>query len=395
MMQISDRAKQLNESATLAVSARAAELKRGGTDVVGFGAGEPDFDTPQHIIEATKRALDAGHTRYAKPSSGIPEAKAAVCEKFRRDNRLDYKPDQVIVTVGAKEALFLAFSAILNPGDEVLLPCPYWVSFPEQVRLCGGEVVSIMGDEANGLRVRPEQIAQAVTPKTKVVVFNSPSNPGGFAYSPDETRAIAAALTGKDVIVFADEMYDCLRFGERRENLSFATISPEWAEKTITFNAASKSHAMTGWRVGYAAGPKPLISAMAKIQSHTTSGTATFIHHALVEALTGSQAHVEKMRTEFERRGMHMHARLMAMRGVTCVKPDGAFYCFPNVSGTFSALDVQNSGDFCKKILEVVHVAMVPGDAFGMDTHVRLSFATDMKTIDKGLDRLEKVLGRK
>lgn len=394
-MQISDRVKQLNESATLAVSARAAELKREGTDVVGFGAGEPDFDTPPHIIAAAKRALDAGHTRYAKPASGIPEAKAAVCEKFRRDNGLSYKPEQVIITVGAKEALFLAFSAILNPGDEVVLPCPYWVSFPEQVRMCGAKVVPLMGDEANGLRLSPAQFAAAVTPKTRVIVFNSPSNPGGFAYSPDETRAIATALAGKDVIVFSDEMYDCLRFGERRENLSFAAISTEWAEKTITFNAASKSHAMTGWRVGYAAGPKPLISAMAKIQSHTTSGTATFIHHALVEALTGDQSHVERMRVEFERRGMHMHARLNAMNGVTCVKPDGAFYCFPNVSGTFMRLGVADSGEFCKKVLEESHVALVPGDAFGMDTHVRLSFATDMQTIDKGLDRLDKLLGKK
>lgn len=394
-MQVSDRVKQLNESATLAVSARAAELQRSGIDVVGFGAGEPDFDTPRHIIDAAKKALDAGHTRYAKPASGIPEAKAAVCMKFQRDNGLTYKPDQVIITVGAKEALFLAFSAILNAGDEVVLPSPYWVSFPEQVRLCGGKVVPVMGDETNGLRLRPEQFAAAVTPNTRVIVFNSPSNPGGFAYSPDETRAIAAALSGKDIIIFSDEMYDCLRFGERRENLSFAAISPEWAEKTITFNAASKSHAMTGWRVGFAAGPKPLISAMAKIQSHTTSGTATFIHHALVEALTGDQSHVERMRSEFERRGMHMHARLNSMRGVTCVKPDGAFYCFPNVSGTFSALGVKNSGEFCKMVIDESHVALVPGDAFGMDTHVRLSFATDMKTIDKGLARLEKLLGRK
>lgn len=392
-MQLSDRVKQINESATLAVSARASEMQRAGVDVVSFGAGEPDFNTPRHIIEAGKRALDAGHTRYAKPTSGTPEARAAICAKFKRDNGLSYAPDQAIVTVGAKEALFLAFAAILNPGDEAILPVPYWVSFPEQVRFCGGVVVPVVGSESDGMRVRPEQLARAVTARTKILVFNSPSNPGGFAYSPEETRDIAKALAGRDIIVFSDEMYDCLRFGERREHLSFAAISPEWFDKTITFNAASKSHAMTGWRVGYAAGPKSIIKAMATIQSHTTSGTATFIHDALIEALTGDQSHVEMMRHEFERRGMHMHSRLIALAGVTCVRPDGAFYCFPNVSASFGKLGVKNSGEFCKKVLEESHVALVPGDAFGMDTHVRLSFATDMKTIDKGLDRLEKLLG--
>lgn len=391
-MELSQRVRQISESATLAVSARASELRRQGQDVVGFGAGEPDFDTPLSIREAAKRALDAGQTRYANPASGIPEAKAAVCEKFRHDNGLTYAPNQVMVTVGAKEALFLAFAALLDPGDEVILPVPYWVSFPEQIRFCGGVVAPVQGDEENGLRVTPKQIAAAVTPRTRVVVFNSPSNPGGFAYSPEETRAIAEVLSGRDLVVFSDEMYDCLRFGARRENLSFAAISPEWYERTITFNAASKSHAMTGWRVGYAAGPKEIIQAMARIQSHTTSGTATFIHHALVEALTGDQGHVETMRREFERRGMHMHRRLCALKEVTCVRPDGAFYCFPNVSGAFARLGVQTSGEFCKKVLEEAHVALVPGDAFGMDTHVRLSFATDMATIDKGLDRIEKLL---
>ncbi len=394
-MQLSDRVSQINESATLAVTARAAEMRKAGIDVLGFGAGEPDFDTPLHIREAAKRAIDAGHTRYAKPAHGIPEARAAVCEKFRRDNGLNYSPDQVIVSVGAKEALFLAFASLVNPGDEVILPAPYWVSFPEQVRFCGGVVVQVAGDQSQGLRIRPDQLAGALTSRTKIVLFNSPSNPGGFAYSPAETRALAEVLSGQDILVFSDEMYDCLRFGDRREHLSFAAISDEWYAKTITFNAASKTHAMTGWRVGYAAGPRPIIQAMARIQSHTTSGTATFIHHALVEALIGDQSHVERMRQEFERRGKLMHARLSAMRGVTCVPPDGAFYCFPNVSGTFAKLGVSNSGEFCKKVLEETHVALVPGDAFGMDTHVRLSFATDPATIDKGLDRLEKLLGRR
>ena len=393
-MDISVRARNLAVSATLEVTNQAAELRRAGIDVIGFGAGEPDFPTPDHVKAAGIKAIQAGHTGYAKPSSGIPEARAAVCEKFRRDNGLTYKPEQVIVTVGGKEALFLACAALLNPGDEALLPVPYWVSFPEQIKMCDGKVVELRPSDPDDLRLRPEQIAAAVTPKTKVLIFNSPSNPGGFAYSPDETRAIARALSGRDIVVFSDEMYDQLRFGDRQEHLSFAAAGDEWYEKTITFNAASKTHAMTGWRVGYAAGPVKIIKAMAKIQSHTTSGTATFVQHALVEALTGDQSHVEARRKEFERRRNHMHARLNALVGVTCVKPTGAFYCFPNVTGTYPRLGVRGSTEFCSCVLERAHVALVPGAAFGSDDHVRLSFANSLVQIDRGLDRLEKLLGR-
>jgi aspartate aminotransferase len=392
-MRLSSRVQNLDEAATLATAARAAQMKRDGIDVVSFGAGEPDFDTPEHIKNAAKRALDAGHTGYAKPTSGIPEARAAVCTKFRRDNGLTYEPDQVIVTVGGKEALFLAFASLVEPGDEVLLPVPYWVSFAEQIKLCGGKVVTIKPHDPRQLKITADQIAAAVTPKTRVLVFNSPSNPGGFSYTPAETRAIAAALADKDIIVFSDEMYDRLRFGADRENLSFAAISPEWYAKTITFNAASKSYAMTGWRAGFAAGPKEIIKAMAKLQTHTTSGTATFIQHALVEALTGDQSTVEKMRLEFEKRGAYMHERLSALRDVICVKPTGAFYCFPDISGTFARLGVRGSEDFCKLALDKSHVALVPGSAFGMDTHVRLSFATSMDAIKEGLDRLEQLIG--
>ncbi len=393
-MNLSTRSAELSESATLAVAAQAAQLRAAGKDVIGCGAGEPDFKTPQHIRDAAKRALDEGHTSYAKPASGIPSARAAVCTKFLRDNRLTYQPSQTIVTLGGKEALYLACAALLNPGDEALLPVPYWVSFPEQIRLCGGRVVPIHPADPTSLRLTPDQIAAAVTDKTKVLIFNSPSNPGGFAYNPDEVRAIAAALSGRDIIVFSDEMYDRLRYGDRQEHLSFAAVSDEWYNKTITFNAASKSHAMTGWRVGYAAGPEPIIKAMCKIQSHTTSGAATFIQHALGEALTGDQQHVETMRQEFEKRGKHMAARLNALKGVTCIQPSGAFYCFPDVSGAYRDLGVTDSSAFCQTVLEKVQVAVVPGAAFGSDSHVRLSFANSLENIDAGLDRLEKLLGR-
>ncbi|MFQ5430114.1 MAG: pyridoxal phosphate-dependent aminotransferase [Phycisphaerae bacterium] len=394
-MRLSARSQNLTESATLAVSSRAAAMRREGIDVIGFGAGEPDFDTPAHITQAAKDALDAGHTRYARPPSGIPEARQAVCEKFRRENGLHYRPDQTMITVGAKEALALAFAAVLDPGDEVLLPVPYWVSFPEQIRLAGGVVVPIEPDDPADLRLRPERIAAAVTDKTRVLLFNSPSNPGGFAYDPGEVRAIAAAISGRDLLVFSDEMYDRIRFGTRRDHLSFAAVGDEWFEKTVTFNAASKSYAMTGWRIGYAAGPKPVIQAMARIQSHTTSGTATFIQHALVAALTGDQSRVEGMRAAFERRGQHMHARLNVLRGITCAAPSGGFFCFPDVSGAYRDLGVSGSAAFCETVLEKAHVALVPGAAFGADRHVRLSFALDMETMDRGLDRLETLLGRR
>lgn len=390
----STRATAIAVSATLAVATKAEELKRSGIDVIGFGAGEPDFPTPPHVVAAAKKALDSGRTNYAKPANGIVEAKTAVIEKFRRENQLNYDLSQVIVTLGGKEALFLAFMSILNPGDEVVLPVPYWVSFPEQIGLTGAKI-NFVRPIRDDLRLMPDEIAAAVTPRTKVVVFNSPSNPGGFAYSPDEVREIAAALSGKDLIVFSDEMYDRLRFGDRREHLSFANAGDEWYDKTLTFNATSKSYSMTGWRLGYAAGPAWLIKAMSKIQSHTTSGPVHFAQYGLVDALMGDQSQVETMRQAFEERGRRMAERLNGMKGVSCLQPSGAFYCFPDVSGAFATLGVSDSTAFCAAVLEKAHVALVPGEAFGMDTHIRMSFATSMEKIDAGLDRLEGLLGKK
>jgi len=393
-MKLSQRVQQMAESATMAVSAKAAAMKREGIDVVSFGAGEPDFTTPEHIRTACKAALDAGHTGYAKPTSGIPAAKEAVCSKLKRENNLDYSPSQVIITVGGKEALFLASAALLDEGDEVILPAPYWVTYPEQVKLCGAKVVKVAGDEANGYKLTPDQIADAITDKTRIFIFNSPSNPGGFTYSPEEVKAIADVVLKHDIIIFSDEMYDRLIYGNQKF-MSFAAVGPEAYEKTLTFNAGSKAYAMTGWRIGYTAGPEPIIKAMAKLQSQTTSGTATFNQHALIQALTGDQSCVEKMRKEFETRAEYMYQRLNAIKGVTCVQPTGAFYAFPNVSGAFAALGVKGSLDFSAKVLEEAHVAVVPGIAFGMDDNVRLSFASSMEQIKEGCDRLEKLLGSK
>lgn len=394
-MKISQRVSALAESATLAVSAKAAAMQKQGIDVVSFGAGEPDFDTPTNVKNAAKRALDAGETKYAKPASGVMPAKQAVCSKLKRENNLTYDPaTQVLITVGGKEALFLATATLVDPGDEVLLPVPYWVSYPEQVALCGGKVVPIVGAESNGFRVTPAQIEAACTPKTKILILNYPSNPGGFCYSPDEIRAIAEVAVKRDLIVFSDEMYDRLLYGSQRF-MSFAAASPEAYARTLTFNAGSKTYSMTGWRIGYVAGPAPVIKAMANLQSQTTSGTATFCQHALAEALNGDQSAVETMRKEFERRAEYMHRRLAAMPGVTCVEPTGAFYAFPNVSGTYGKLGVSGSLEFANQALEKARIAVVPGCAFGSDAHVRLSFATSMEQIQKGLDRLETFVSSK
>jgi aspartate aminotransferase len=392
-MKFSKRIVQLEESATLAVSAKAAAMQKQGIDVVSFGAGEPDFPTPQNIKDACKKALDAGHTGYAKPASGVPAAREAVCSKLKRENGLEYKPSQVLITVGGKEALYLATMCLLDEGDEAILPVPYWVSYPEQIKLAGGKAVKVVGEESRSFKLTPRQIEAAITPRTRVLIFNSPSNPGGFTYSPEEVKAIAEVIAKHDIIVFSDEMYDRLIYGDQRF-VSFASVRPDLMEKTLTFNAGSKTYSMTGWRVGYVAGPEKIIREMAKLQSQTTSNTATFNQYALVEALSGDQTAPERMRKEFERRAEYMYERLNRIKGVSCVRPTGAFYAFPNVSKAFSILGVKGSLDFSSRVLEEAHVALVPGEAFGLDTHVRLSFATSMEQIQKGLDRLEKMLGK-
>ena len=391
-MELSKRVQALAESATLAVSARAKQLRADGVDVVSFGAGEPDFDTPAAIREACKAALDAGHTRYATPVAGVAPLREAVCAKFERENGLKYTPDQVVITVGGKHGLYLAFEALINPGDEVIIPVPYWVSYPEQVRLCGGVVVEVRPAESRDFKMTADELAAALTPRTKVVVLNSPSNPGGFTYTSAEQRALAEVLADRDVVVFSDEMYDRLVYTDE-PFVSFATVHEAMVDKTITFNAGSKTFAMTGWRVGYAAGPKPIIKAITKLQSQQTSGTATFIQHALAAALNGDQGCVAEMKVEFARRAAHMHERLNALPGVRCLRPTGAFYAFPNVSAAYAKLGVKGSVEFATKILEEAHVAVVPGIAFGSDEHVRLSFASSMEQIDKGLDRIAAALG--
>ncbi len=390
-MRISQRVQDLAESGTIAVSNKVAALRAQGVDVISLGAGEPDFDTPDHIKQAADAALGRGETKYAKPASGVPELKQAVCNKLARENGLTYTPDQVIASVGGKEGLYLAFATLLDPGDEVIIPAPYWVSYPEQVKLCGGVPVIVNAGADQDFKITPQQLRDALTDRTRVFVFNSPSNPTGAAYSPEETEALVEVLADTDVITFSDEMYDRLLYGGRTFK-SFGEVSDHAYNHTVTFNAGSKTYSMTGWRVGYAAGPVEIIKGMAKLQSQTTSGAATFTMHALAAALDGDQACVEMMRSEFERRGQFVSDALNRIEGVICPEPGGAFYVFPDVSDTYEQIGVSGSTEWANRLLEDAHVGVVPGSDFGDDNCVRLSFATSMENLEESLRRMEAFL---
>jgi aspartate aminotransferase len=393
MIPLAARVSLVAESITLAVSAKAAALRKQGVDVVGFGAGEPDFDTPAFIKDAAKTALDKGQTKYT-PTPCFPELRAAIAEKFNRENGLPYKAESITTGAGGKHCLYMAFMATLNPGDEVLIPSPYWVSYPEQVKLAGGVPKVIRGEEANGFKITPKQLESAIGPKTKVFIINSPSNPAGHAYTPEELKALAdVVVRHPNLVVFSDEIYEKLVYDGLRF-VSFATLHPQLVEQTLTFNCHSKSFAMTGWRIGYIGGPKPAIDAINKLQSQINSHITSFTQIPAAAALSdarGAQS-IEEMRRQFEKRGRHMHQRLASLPKITCVKPQGAFYCFPNVSAYFGKGGINDAVSFSAGLLEQSHVAVVPGNDSGFETHVRLSFATSMEQIDKGLDRLGEFL---
>jgi aspartate aminotransferase len=389
--------KLISESITLAVSAKANAMKKAGIDVVGFGAGEPDFDTPTFIKDAAKAALDKGQTKYT-PTPCLPELKEAIAKKFNAENGLPYKPDQITTGAGGKHCLYMAFMAVINPGDEVIIPSPYWVSYPEQVKLAGGVSKIIRGEEAHGFKITPKQLEQAISPKTRVLILNSPSNPGGHAYSPAELKSLAdVVVKHPHVIVFSDEIYEKLVY-DGLKFVSFATLHPELLERTLTFNCHSKSFAMTGWRIGYIGGPKAAIDAINKLQSQMTSHITSFTQIPAALALNdprGAES-IEKMRQQFEKRGKHMWERLTALPKITCVKPQGAFYTFPNVGAYFGksvgGTKITDAVSFSAALLEQSHVAVVPGNDSGFHTHVRLSFATSMEQIDKGIDRIGEFL---
>jgi len=394
-MKISQRAKKVAPSATLAVTNRANELKAQGIDVVGFGAGEPDFDTPEYIKEAAIKALKEGKTKYT-PASGIPELRAAIARKLETENGLKYTPEQIIVNIGGKHSVYEAMQAVLDPGDELLLPAPYWVTYPEAAGLAGATVKVLETDKANSYKITPAQLQKALTPKTAMLIVNSPNNPGGFSYTPDELRALAKALEGTNVAVMSDEIYEKLIYGDTKF-ISFAALSEDAFNRTLTLNGLSKTYSMTGWRLGYTAGPLDVIKAMSRLQDHMTSNPVTFAQYGAIAAMgPESAAAIEKMRLEFEKRARYMTDRLRAMKGVECTEPTGAFYCFPDVSShygrTMGGLKIAGSMDFAKALLEQANVGVVPGLPFGCDKNVRLSFATSMQQITKGLDRMEKWL---
>ncbi|MGB3612758.1 MAG: pyridoxal phosphate-dependent aminotransferase [Elainellaceae cyanobacterium] len=382
------RLEQVQPSLTLAITAKANAMKAAGTDVCSFTAGEPDFDTPAHIREAAKDALDAGKTRYG-PVAGEPALREAIAHKLQKFNGLDYAPSNIAVTNGGKQSLYNLMMAMIEPGDEVIIPSPFWVSYPEMVKLAGGTPVIVPTEESNGFRITPEQLKNAITPQTKFFVLNSPSNPTGMVYEPEAIRQLAQVLIDADVWAVSDEIYEKILY-DGAEHLSIGAVSPEMFQRTITSSGFAKAYAMTGWRVGYLAAPEPIIKATTTIQGHATSNVCTFAQYGAIAALENSQDCVEEMKTAFAKRRRVMLDGLNAIPGLSCIEPNGAFYLFPNISKTGLS-----SMDFCTALLESHHVAVIPGIAFGADDYIRLSYATSLEEIHKGLDRLSKFVQKR
>jgi aspartate aminotransferase len=366
-------------------------MKADGIDVIGFGAGEPDFDTPEPIKDAAIASLRKGFTKYTA-SGGTDELRQAICDKLKRDNALTYTPRQVLVSVGAKHSLYNIMQAVLDPGDEVIIPSPYWVSYPEQVKLAEGKPVFVAAPEADGFRVTAAAIAAAVTPRTRMVILNSPSNPTGAALAVEELRRIAELAVERDLIVVSDEIYEKLTY-DGRTHTSIASLGPEIYRRTLTVNGFSKAYSMTGWRLGYVAGDETVVAAMGRIQDQSTSNPTSFAQAGAVAALTGPQDAVEEMRRAFEERRNVIVARCNAIPGVRCAKPDGAFYVFPNISGLLSDR-IPDSDALAEHLLTEAHVGVVPGSGFGAPEYIRLSYATSMEQIERGLDRIAKAAAK-
>jgi aspartate aminotransferase len=385
MVKLSERVSQVTPSLTLAISAKAKAMKAEGKDVCSFSAGEPDFDTPEHIKTAAKEALDAGKTKYG-PVAGEPALREAIAKKLKNDNQLDYTAENVIVTNGGKHSLYNLMVALLDPGDEVIIPVPYWVSYPEMVKLASGVPVFLPAFRDHDYKITPEALRSAITEKTRLLVLNSPANPTGSVYSPAEIRALAEVVAEADIWVVSDEIYEKILY-DGAQHLSIGAASVAAFERTVVSSGFAKAYSMTGWRLGYLAGNRELIQAVSSIQSHSTSNVCTFAQYGAIAALESSQDCVEEMRQAFAERRKLMGDRLQAMPGIQVSMPYGAFYFFVDIRPTG-----QNSLDFCQKLLDSQQVAAIPGVAFGDDKAIRLSYATDRETIEKGMDRLEKFL---
>ncbi|NCR72778.1 MAG: pyridoxal phosphate-dependent aminotransferase [Microcystis aeruginosa LG13-12] len=385
-MKLASRVNQVTPSLTLAIDSLAKEMKRNGEDVCSFSAGEPDFDTPTHIRAAAKKALDEGKTRYG-PAAGEAGLRKAIAEKLLRDNQLAYNADNVIVTNGGKQSLYNLIMALIEAGDEVIIPAPYWLSYPEMVTLAGGTSVIVNTSLENHYKITPEQLEAAITPKTKLFVLNSPSNPTGIVYTPKEIAALAKIVVEKDILVVSDEIYEKILY-DGAIHRSIASFGPEIFQRSIISNGFAKAFSMTGWRVGYIAGPVEIVKAMTKIQGHSTSNVCTFAQYGAIAALESPQDCIEEMVKAFSERRQYILERVRAIPGLNCPTPNGAFYVFIDISQTGL-----KSRDFCQKLLENQKVAAIPGIAFGADDCIRLSYATDLKTIEKGFDRIDKFIG--
>lgn len=381
-MKLAKRVEQVTPSLTLAIDAKAKALKADGVDICSFSAGEPDFATPEHIVAAAKQALDNGKTRYG-PAAGEPKLRAAIAQKLQTDNGLCYGAENIIVTNGGKHSLFNLMLALIEPGDEVIIPAPYWVSYPEMVKLAGGTPVIVHTDEKSEFKISPSQLQQAITPQTKLFILNSPSNPTGMVYTPAELAALAEVVVQHDILVVSDEIYEKLVYDDTK-HVSIGALSPEIYERTIVSSGFAKAYSMTGWRVGFLAGPVEIIRATTLIQGHSTSNVCTFAQLGAIAALEGSQACVETMRLAFAERRQAMFDAINAIPGLSCAKPNGAFYVMPSIAKTG-----MTSLEFCDALLDEQKVALIPGIAFGADDHIRLSYATDMDTIKKGMERLD------
>ncbi|WP_404457952.1 pyridoxal phosphate-dependent aminotransferase [Sutcliffiella horikoshii] len=391
-MKLAKRVSTLTPSTTLEITAKAKELKDAGHDVIGLGAGEPDFNTPAHIMDAAKEAMDKGFTKYT-PSGGLPALKKEIINKLERDQELTYKPSEVIVCIGAKHALYTLFQVILDEGDEVIIPTPYWVSYPEQVKLAEGVPVYVEGKEENQFKITAEQLKATITPKTKAVVLNSPSNPTGMVYTKEELEELGKVCLEHNILIVSDEIYEKLLY-DGNKHVSIAQLSPELKEQTVIINGVSKSHSMTGWRIGYAVGNQTIISAMTNLASHSTSNPTSISQYATIAAYQGPQDDVEVMRQAFEERLNIIFEKLNQIPGFHCLKPQGAFYLFPKAIEAAKMAGFNDVDSFVKALLEEEKVALVPGSGFGADDYVRLSYATSLDLLESAVERIANYMAK-
>lgn len=386
MRTLASRVSTLSPSTTLAITAKAKEMKESGIDIIGLGAGEPDYNTPDNILQAAYQSMIEGKTKYT-PSGGLPALKDAVIEKFKRDQNLTYARNEIMIGIGAKHVLFTLFQVILDPGDEVIIPTPYWVSYPEQVKLAGGVPVHIEATATSQFKVTAEQIAKAVTSKTKAVIINSPGNPTGMIYSKEELQTIADVCLDKDIWIISDEIYEKLIYAGQ-QHVSIAQLSDDAKQRTLVINGVSKSHSMTGWRIGYIAGDQEVVNAMTDLASHSTSNPTTTSQYAAIEAYNGTQDTVEVMRQDFESRLDRIYPQLSKIPGFNVIKPQGAFYLLPDVSEAMAKTGFDNVDDFAEALLLKANVAVIPGSGFGSNNTIRLSYATSIDLLEEAVRRI-------